>query len=115
MQKQEEAREQQRQTEEKEKEKKAKEDEGAKRKEEEDKLATAAAAASPLKEKRAVEGLQAILQRGVWVGLSKSNARATASDWRPPIPLDHDCRWTIPDIQPRTQIVWLCWSCERLM
>ena len=95
----------QRKKEEKEKEKKAKEDERAnrKRKDEEDKLATAAAGASPSQKKRAVEGLQATLQRGVRVGLSKSNGRATASDWRPHIPLDHDCRWTIPDIQPQTQ------------
>ena len=75
--KQEEARERQRKKEEKEKEKKAKEDERAncKRKEEEDKLATAAAAASPSLKKRAIEGLQATLQRGVRVGLSKSNGK----------------------------------------
>ena len=36
---------------------------------------------------------------------SRAPARATASDWRPHIPLDHDCRWTIPDIQPLTQAV----------
>ena len=76
--KQEEAREKQRKKEEKEKEKKAKEDEGANRKkeEEEDKLATAAAGASPSQKKRAVEGLQATLQRGVRVGLSKSNGKS---------------------------------------
>ena len=75
--KQEEARERQRKKEEKEKQKKAKEDERAnrKRKEEEDKLATAAAAVSPSHKKRAIEGLQATLQRGVWVGLSKSNGK----------------------------------------
>ena len=76
--KQEEAREWQRKKEEKEKEKKAKEDERANRtrKEEEDKLATAAAAASPSQKKRVVEGLQATLQRGVRVGLSKSNGKS---------------------------------------
>ena len=76
--KQEEARERQRTKEEKEKEKKAKEDERAnrKRKEEEDKLATAGVAASPLQKKRAVEGLHATLQRGVRVGLSKSNSKS---------------------------------------
>ena len=58
--------------------KKAKEDERAnrKREEEEDKLATAAAAASPSQKKRAVEGLQASLQHGVRVGLSKSNGKS---------------------------------------
>ena len=72
-----EAREWQRKKEEKQKEKKAKEDERAnrKRKEEEDKLAMAAAAASPSQKKRAVECLQATLQRGVQVGLSKSNGK----------------------------------------
>ena len=76
--KQEEARERQRKKEEKEKEKKAKEDEqeNRKRKEEEDKLATAAAAAFALQKKRAVEGLQAALQRGVRVGLSKSKGKS---------------------------------------
>ena len=76
--KQEEAREKQRKKEEKEKEKKAREDERAnrKRKEEEDKLATAAAGASPSQKKRAVEGPKATLQRGVRVGLSKSNGKS---------------------------------------
>ena len=76
--KQEEARERQRKKEEKEKEKKAKEDERAnrKRKEEEDKLATATATASPSQKKRAVEDIQATLQGGIRVGLSKSNGKS---------------------------------------
>ena len=75
--KREEARERQRKKEEKQKEKKAKEDERAnrKRKEEEDKMATAAAAASPSQKKRTAEGLLAILQCGVRVGLSKGNGK----------------------------------------
>ena len=64
----------------------------AKRKEEEAKLATAAATASPSQKKRAVAGLQATLQRGVRVGLFKSNDKTTASDWRPHVLLDHDRR-----------------------
>ena len=78
--KQEEARERQLKKEEKEKEKKVKEDERAnrKRKQEEDKLATAAAAASPSQKKRAVDGLQATLQRGVRVGLSNSNGKSNS-------------------------------------
>ena len=35
----------------------------------------------------------------------RATARATASDWRPHIALDHDCRWTIPGIQPQAQNV----------
>ena len=78
LQKQEEARERQRKTEEKEEEKKAKKDERAnrKRKEEEDKLAAAAAAASPPQKQGAVEGLQGTFQRGVPVGLSRSNSKS---------------------------------------
>ena len=38
-------------------------------------------------------------------GYPRAAPRATASDWMPHIPLDHDCRLTIPNIQPRTQIV----------
>ena len=44
-----------------------------------------------------------------------ATARATASDRRPHVPLDHCCRWIIPEIQPVTQTVRLCWSCEALM
>ena len=36
----------------------------------------------------------------------RATARATASDWRPHIPLDHDCRRTIPDIQPQAQLCY---------
>ena len=35
----------------------------------------------------------------------RATARATASDWRPHVPLDHECRWTIPDKKPLTQSV----------
>ena len=34
---------------------------------------------------------------------ARATATATTSNWRPHLPPDHDCRWTIPDIQPRTQ------------
>ena len=76
--KQEDAQDWQRKKEEKQKEKKAKEDERANhmRKEEQDTLATAAAAAFPSHKKKAVEGLQATLQRGVRVSLSKSNGKS---------------------------------------
>ena len=75
--KQEQARKRQHKKEEKKEEEKAKEDERAnhKRKQQEDTFATAAAAASPSHKERAVAGLRAILQRGVRVGLSKSNGK----------------------------------------
>ena len=43
----------------------------------------------------------------------RATARATASDWRPHIPLDHDCHHTEHSITDAT--VLLCWFCERPM
>ena len=93
---------------EKEKEKKAKEDERAnrKRKEEEDKLATAAAAASPLRKKGQLRASRPPCNVVSGLACPRATARATAIDWRPHIPLDHDCRWTTPDIQPQTQLCY---------
>ena len=106
--KQEEARERQRKMEEKEKEKQAKEDKRANRKrnEEEDKLATAAAGASPSQKKKG-QSRASRLPCNVASGLPYPRAtdRATASEWRPQVPLGHGCRWTITDILPLTQTV----------
>ena len=102
--KHEEARERQRKKEEKEKQKKAKEDERAnrKRKEKEDKLAMVATTASPSQKKKAVGGSR--LPCNVVSGLAypRATARATARDWRPHVPLDHDRCWTITSMQPLT-------------
>ena len=35
----------------------------------------------------------------------RATARATASEWRPYVPLGHGYPWTITDVRPRTQAV----------